>query len=634
MVKKVSKSKEKDLLKQLFLEISTPLESILRTSESLLAKNSSEMSHALLSQIKYIRTNSEIIASYLDSLDHKHEFFLSVCSVTELMVHLESVFHKEYLQEHLQIELPNPDLLIKVDETLFLKTLISLVDKAIHSSNNQVQIRVSRVDDFVSVLIEDDGPGIPSNIMKKIETDLGGDNSDANAGFLLANSLMKSFSGSFHLSSHENEGTTAELKIPLASKDPIEKSTELDGVDEELPIALIIDDEPVERLLMGKVVKNIGFKSISSANGTDALDKLKKYGCEIKLILLDLFMPGISGLETLKEIRKTYSATEIPVMMLTGNTYEADIVEAFNSGANDYVTKPFIQGELVARIQTHMSLSRATESYRRFVPTEFISLLGKESVPDLKLGDQKELDITVMFTDIRNFTSLSEGLSPKDNFDFINDYLSRIVPIIKSHGGFIDKFIGDSVMALFNDDPIKAVLASIEIQDELRRYSAVRLEKGLPALEVGTGIHQGKLMLGVIGEKTRIESTVISDAVNIASRLEGLTKTYGTSTIISESALDVSNFRHQIEVRPLSRVKVKGRENDIRIYEIMAATDEVDFKNRIASRDRLTKALSLYEQGDVKEALILLQGLIVEYPDDGVIRYFYNTWGGRRMVAA
>ena len=137
--------------------------------------------------------------------------------------------------------------------------------------------------------------------------------------------------------------------------------------------------------------------------------------------------------------------------------------------------------------------------------------------------------MTVLFSDIRDFTALSEKMTPQENFDFLNEYLGRVGPIISSHGGFVDKFVGDSIMALFSGDASRAIDAAVAMAHEVRAFSAEREAAGKPVVSAGYGLHSGQLMLGIIGSEEHFEATVIADAVNLAARLESLTRQYGAT---------------------------------------------------------------------------------------------------------
>ncbi|MEL6306374.1 MAG: adenylate/guanylate cyclase domain-containing protein, partial [Bacteroidota bacterium] len=204
-------------------------------------------------------------------------------------------------------------------------------------------------------------------------------------------------------------------------------------------------------------------------------------------------------------------------------------------------------------------LRRLSKANSRFVPDEFLDHLGKKGIEDIQLGDHVEREMTVIFTDIREFTQISESLTPQENFDFINTYLSGIVPIIQKHGGFIDKFIGDSVMALFPKKPDAALVTVLEFYDFLEQFNQTQLEKGKPKIQIGTGIHTGDLILGTIGHKNRLETTVISDAVNTAARIEGLNKYYGANILGTDSTLNKLRHAKKFNYRFLDSVRVKGK---------------------------------------------------------------------------
>jgi class 3 adenylate cyclase/HAMP domain-containing protein len=216
--------------------------------------------------------------------------------------------------------------------------------------------------------------------------------------------------------------------------------------------------------------------------------------------------------------------------------------------------------ELADANQRLVKLNKANS---RFVPEEFLHFLDKKGIEQISLGDQTERNMTVMFTDIRSFTDISENLSPQENFDFINNYLNEIVPIIRKHGGFIDKYIGDSIMALFPRGAESALKASIEFRTAINRFNKYLNSIGQESIIIGSGIHTGHLILGTIGTDDRMETTVISDAVNAASRVEGLTKHYGVSTIFTIECLSDSRIKGNYHYRYLDTVKVKGKKKAI-----------------------------------------------------------------------
>ncbi len=223
------------------------------------------------------------------------------------------------------------------------------------------------------------------------------------------------------------------------------------------------------------------------------------------------------------------------------------------------------------------NLAKLNQAYERFVPREFLSFLQKDSIIDVQLGDQVQQEMSVLFSDIRAFTSLSEQMTPAENFEFINTYLSCMEPAIIENHGFIDKYIGDAIMALFNvgggaDDAIKASIAMLH---NLTEYNMKRQQQGQPPIQIGIGINTGSLILGTVGGRNRMDGTVISDAVNLASRIEGLTKMYNASILISESTY--ASLKGDYGIRSIDRVKVKGKSQPVTIYEVF----EGDFPTTI-----------------------------------------------------
>lgn len=232
--------------------------------------------------------------------------------------------------------------------------------------------------------------------------------------------------------------------------------------------------------------------------------------------------------------------------------------------------------EMALRISNNISsLRNLTEASMRFVPKEFLQMLNKPDISDIRLGDQVQRTMSVLFVDIRSFTSISEQLSPKDNFDFLNEYLGFMEPLIRKHNGFIDKFIGDSIMALFGHSADDAVNAALEMHEQLQIFNHRMRGAGKPAIDTGAGIHTGNLMLGVVGGAGRMETTVISDSVNLASRLEGLTRSYNAYLIISESTKNLISQPQNYHFDYLDEVHVKGRMASVKVFAVSKPTQPI-----------------------------------------------------------
>ncbi len=272
-------------------------------------------------------------------------------------------------------------------------------------------------------------------------------------------------------------------------------------------------------------------------------------------------------------------------------------------------------------IEASQQLKTYNLAMARFVPHEFLRFLGKESIVDINLGDEVQKNMTILFADIRSFTTISENMSPKKNIDFLNAYLSYVSPVIRDNQGFIDKYIGDAVMALFPGDTEDAVQAAIEMQIKVREFNQVSQDYGYPTINIGVGLHRGNLMLGTIGENQRLETTVISDAVNLASRLEDSTKKFGASVIISDDTLLSLRDQDRYLTRYLGRITVKGKKQGVRIYELYDYDPDNLKIIKTSTKIEFEKAIALYDLERYTEAQSIFLNLWQQFPEDIVISF-------------
>ncbi|MEP6489141.1 response regulator [Microcoleus vaginatus GB2-A3] len=262
------------------------------------------------------------------------------------------------------------------------------------------------------------------------------------------------------------------------------------------------------------------------------------------------------------------------------------------------------------------------EATSRFVPNEFLAFLGYDSIVDIKLGGAVELEMSVLFSDIRDFTTLSEQMTPTENFKFINSYLSRMEPLIVENHGFIDKYIGDAIMALFSEGADDAVKAGIAMLHTLAEYNRDRASVGYAPLEIGVGINTGSLILGIVGGKNRMDGTVISDAVNLASRIESLTKNYGVSLLITQQTFDRLRNPGDYAIRVIDKVQVKGKSEWVTVYEVFDADWPEVKAGKLATLQLFTEALSLYNMNSFREASALFADCLRQNPGDNVARIY------------
>ncbi len=291
----------------------------------------------------------------------------------------------------------------------------------------------------------------------------------------------------------------------------------------------------------------------------------------------------------------------------------------------------FTQAIAIARIFSfsflqveHLSahLSNLNQSLERFVPNEFLAFLQKQSILDVQLGDQTLKDITILFADIRSFTTLSEKMTPEETFKFLNSYLNRIGPIIRSYNGFIDKYIGDGIMALFPQSPKDALDAAIAMVWRIKEYNQERILWGLEPISIGIGIHTGSAILGIIGETMRIESTVISDTVNLSSRIENLTKHFNTTILVSGDVYEHIKDMPGYHFRYISKVIVKGKSQPTTIYEVLSIYPEESLPLFASTNKQFKAALSLYNKKRYDEATALFKEILTINPYDMIAKNF------------
>ena len=271
---------------------------------------------------------------------------------------------------------------------------------------------------------------------------------------------------------------------------------------------------------------------------------------------------------------------------------------------------------LLSQIAISIENARLYTSITRFLPSEFLSLLNKKNIIEVQLGDQVEKEMSILFSDIRDFTSLSEKMTPQENFDFINCYLGRMEPIISQYQGFIDKYIGDAIMALFPTSADEAVKASIAMLKTLAAYNQERRQSGLEPIAIGIGLNTGLLMLGTVGGENRMDGTVISDAVNLASRIEGMTKMYGAALLISEETYAHLNEVSQYAIRTIDRVKVKGKSEPVTVYEVFDGDAPHLIELKMKTRDDFENGLIYYRQKAFAKAIACFEQVLGTHPDD------------------
>ena len=283
-----------------------------------------------------------------------------------------------------------------------------------------------------------------------------------------------------------------------------------------------------------------------------------------------------------------------------------------------------LRRQLEQRVEERTAqLAEVNQAIRRFVPYELIAALGHPDVTTLRLGEAVSREVTILFTDVRGFTTRAERLPPDETFRFLNQLLTRLGPIVREHRGFVDKYIGDAVMALFLHDPVDAVRAAIAMQ-----RAAADIVGDAGPVKIGVGIHHGTVRMGLIGEHDRLQATVISDAVNLCARVEGLTKELRAGVLVTGDV--ATRFPPDLgeDSRSLGRSPIRGRVGVVELFEVFAHEPDTLRREKRASRAALAQAIALFEEGRRDEAASSLRQLSDTSPEDGPLAWWAARAGG------
>ncbi|MCC6521021.1 MAG: response regulator [Polyangiaceae bacterium] len=348
---------------------------------------------------------------------------------------------------------------------------------------------------------------------------------------------------------------------------------------------LVVDDDARVREGLAERLERKGFRVSTAAGGWAALALLEEQ--RVDIVLLDVAMPELGGLEVLELVRKRHSAADLPVIMATSRRDTADVVEALRLGANDYITKPVDFPVVLARLRLQLALKHANDRVRalaaelaarsRFVRSAFGRYVSDEVVdavlasPEgLELGGEMRR-VSMLMADLRGFTAVVASLDPAGVVRLLNNYLGTMADVISDHGGTVDEFVGDGILAVFgapllrHDDAERALACAVAMQRAMLHVNAYNLEHGLPAVEMGVAVNTGDVVVGNIGSHKRTKYGVVGAAVNLTSRIESLT--VGGQVLTSDATLAAVGGIARIGMR--RTVRVKGATGPLDVHEVL-----------------------------------------------------------------
>jgi two-component system sensor histidine kinase ChiS len=462
---------------------------------------------------------------------------------------------------------------------------------------------------------------------------------------------------------------------------------------------MLVDDEPANLTLLEELLRLEGYATVSAESGAEALSLAR--ASRPDLILLDIMMPEMNGFDVCDRLRKDTALQTVPVIFLTALDDDTSRLRGLEMMADDYLTKPFNSRLLLAKVENILQLSKMrsqavssqfnqqvkeqskrqiaaaweaneylSEKFQLFVPEQLLGRIAPQGIESIQLGNVTEEELTILFCDIRGFTAIAESQEARETFEWLNAFFTEMNDCITSHGGFIDKYLGDAIMSVFDkrkSHAMDAIEAAVAMQESLQKFNASRQKYNLEnPLNIGTGINTGIGMIGTLGSDRRMDSTVIGDVVNTASRLENLTKIYGCQIIVSENALvhareflngispnsnskeslllkcDLEVGTQETIISPsgataadsdlpsnnyyyrwIDRVTPRGKQQAIEIYEIWSASSP-DSEVKLLTQVLFDKGIQGWQSERYIAALGYFQQLIEQNPADTVVSFYIN----------
>ena len=336
------------------------------------------------------------------------------------------------------------------------------------------------------------------------------------------------------------------------------------------PTILIVDDEPFNIDYLEQELEELNYVILTATNGREALDLVRSEHPD--LVLLDIMMPVMDGFAVLRELQADPLLRSIPVIVISAVNDLESVVKGIQLGAEDYLPKPFEPTLLHARISASLEKKSLRDQHRKLLHTFASEAVAEQlMVNGFSLGGRK-IEASIMFIDIRSFTTLSEKSDAAEIIELLNDYFAAIFEPISRHGGVVNQIIGDGLMALFgitnqnNNHQQDAVSAAMDVTETLKKFNKKQAANGKAEIKIGIGIASGVVVAGYAGTQHRATYTCVGDAVNLASRIESYTKEAGKPILFD--AETCARLPKSMQVTPLGEVIFKGKTIPVQVYSV------------------------------------------------------------------
>ncbi len=333
---------------------------------------------------------------------------------------------------------------------------------------------------------------------------------------------------------------------------------------------LVVDDQSTMRLLLKRFLESDGYKTIEATSGEEAIRLAEDL--DLDGILLDLKMSGIDGIETCQRIRSIARHKVTPILVITSLGEDEVLSDAFEAGCDDFIVKPINQVVLRARLKGHMhrtelyyQLERVRKALNRYISPRTQKMVEQHAGTGQYPPPEKQ-ELCILFTDIRDFTQLSQHIEPEHLFTLLSQHLAYQVELVYQYGGYVDKYAGDGIMAIFEgpDMAERSCLCALEIiahAKDLASHEANHL------FAVGCGLDKGQAIIGNIGSPEHLDYSVVGETVNLAARLCGYARPM--SIVVSKSVYMENKEKVRFHFSPKQDIEIKGFEQLITVRELI-----------------------------------------------------------------
>ena len=339
------------------------------------------------------------------------------------------------------------------------------------------------------------------------------------------------------------------------------------------PKVLIADDEPFNVDFLEQELEELNYDTLSAGNGEEALTLIRSQAPD--LVLLDIMMPVMDGFAVLAHMKADPTLRNIPVIIISAMNDLESVVKGIEYGAEDYLSKPFEPVLLQARLSSSLEKKRLRDEQRRLIRTFTDRDVAEELIRQgFSLGG-KYTHISAMYTDIRNFTTITEANDPADIIHLINQYYLIVIDAVQSHGGNVNQLQGDGLLSYFGapvsypDQAVRAVQSALEISRKVSSFNEEQAKSGGLQIKIGTGIATGRVVAGYVGTPSRASYLCVGDPINLSSRLEGHTKVVNRPIVIDEATCRELNGAFPVQW--LGEETFKGKTIPVTVYSVTGA---------------------------------------------------------------